>query len=118
MTHGSTLQNSASSLLDEHGMMTRGKFRGAHVSTVPSDYLQTLISANRDAIDLLQGELDRRAAIAEASQSVGERIVDAGFKSLAVKFHPDKGGDPATMRALIAAREKLREMLRDSGEAR
>jgi len=33
---------------------------------------------------------------------------DRAFRALAAAHHPDRGGDPATFRVLVAARETLR----------
>jgi hypothetical protein len=38
--------------------------------------------------------------------------LDLGFRALAHKFHPDKGGSCDAMRRLNEARERLRGMLR------
>lgn len=36
-------------------------------------------------------------------------LIDAGYKELALEFHPDRGGTPEQMAMLNRARERLRD---------
>ena len=40
-----------------------------------------------------------------------ERIIQAGYRQLAVQNHPDKGGNTTTMQEINAAHEKLKSMV-------
>jgi len=44
--------------------------------------------------------------------SAPDEVVDAAFKALAKKFHPDRGGDTKMMAQLAAAYQNIKEMRR------
>jgi hypothetical protein len=44
-------------------------------------------------------------------KELGLELIEAGYKLLAQKYHPDKGGDDASFRCLTNARAKLRRCL-------
>ena len=60
---------------------------------------------------MVSGELDRRAAIQNASESLVERIVSEGYRQLAKRAHPDAGGTAEDMKALGQAREWLKDRI-------
>jgi hypothetical protein len=90
-----------------------GKYYGKEVSDpeVPEDYLQWLIDANKKSIAAYQAELDRRTAAVDASLGMTEKIIQAGYRELAKKYHPDAGGDPTVFRELQGSYEQLKGVL-------
>jgi len=52
-------------------------------------------------------QLDQRAA----QRKLGHQLIDIGYRALAVKCHPDKGGSDAMMANLTAVRDRLRRCL-------
>src|SRR5215471_6511940 len=95
------------------GLLLFGKYRGFHVSSpeIPTEYLEWLLSAQETLIAQLKDELSRRERAAEENQSWAARIVQAGFRELAKRHHPDQGGKSEDMRDLIAANEQLKASL-------
>ena len=94
------------------GVLGWGKHKGQHIADIPADYLEWLIESSRATIAQLEAELDRRAMAEQASLPWAEKIVQAGFKELAKRVHPDVGGNTATMTELNNAREALLELAR------
>jgi hypothetical protein len=94
-----------------NGRVAWGKYEGQPLKDVPEPYLHFLIAGSQATVEQLQAELDRRAQIEEASQPTVRRIVDAGYRELAKRCHPDSGGDPDAMRELNAAVSALRALL-------
>lgn len=92
-----------------------GKYKGYDLSEVPDDYLRWLISTQEKRLDEYRHELDRRNAMRDAKLSWAERIVQAGYRSLAMQYHPDRGGSNELMREVISAHETLKTMLNGSG---
>jgi curved DNA-binding protein CbpA len=41
-----------------------------------------------------------------------EEIITAGFRALARRYHPDVGGDTATMQRLNAAYDRIRALVK------
>jgi hypothetical protein len=97
------------------GKIAWGKYRGASIADVPTQYLEFLLQSCEITIAQLQSELDRRSQVAEADMSWAEKIVQAGYVTLAKRFHPDTGGTENDMREVNAAVEKLRDLLRECG---
>lgn len=67
-------------------------------------------------IDAIQLEIKAREEkqIQQAANSWLEKIIIAGYRSLALKFHPDQGGDEDAMREIITAKERLLELAKSS----
>lgn len=95
-----------------NGRFLWGKYKGEPVRDVPDEYLIYIIGSSEATIDQLQQELDRRAQVASASQSWAQRIVEAGFRTMAKQHHPDHGGSHSDMQELNAAAAALREIVR------
>jgi len=53
----------------------------------------------------------RAAALPQGDTSWMGRIIQAGFRQLALQNHPDHGGDNKTMRELLGAKAELARML-------
>ena len=49
--------------------------------------------------------------VLDVSQRATEFEIKAAFRKLALKFHPDKGGDPEKFKALAAAYDVLSDPL-------
>ncbi|MFY9531246.1 MAG: J domain-containing protein [Candidatus Acidiferrales bacterium] len=93
-----------------------GKYRGEDIRTIPAEYLEFILESAQETIRDCTAELERRALVEEASLSWAERIIQSGYRELARRHHPDiHGGDGEEMRAVNAAAEALRELLRGSG---
>jgi len=92
-------------------VLTFGKYNGMPIESVPADYLEWLIETRKKDIRLYQDELDRRAAAELSSLTMVERIIQAGYKSLAKSFHPDVGGDANQFRELQGSYEQLKGIL-------
>ena len=82
---------------------------------MPESYLQFIIATNQNTIDAFQAELDRRSRAAEASLSWAQKIIEAGFRELVKKHHPDvnNGSGSAETREILATVDKLRELVRE-----
>ena len=50
--------------------------------------------------------------VLDVSQRATEFEIKAAFRKLALKFHPDKGGDPEKFKALAAAYDVLSDLLK------
>ena len=92
-----------------------GKYKGYDLQAIPDDYLEWLISTQEKTLTSYQEERKRRQDLQEAQLSYAERIVQVGFRTLAMQCHPDHGGNNESMRQVIAAHERLKELLRNSG---
>lgn len=91
--------------------MPFGKYKGLPLSQLPDDYIEWLIREFRPKEPLmtkLKMELQWRAP---APASMLE-VVNAGYKTLAMKYHPDKGGTNEQMKSLNNSVECLRRMLK------
>jgi hypothetical protein len=92
-----------------------GKHKGRDIRDVPADYLTWIIQQQQKTLEEYKQELTRREALSDAKLSWVERMVQAGYRSLATQYHPDHGGDNESMRQIIAANERLKDMLKKSG---
>jgi len=93
-----------------------GKYRGQDIQDVPLDYLEWL-AGTADLIKAAREEIERRKAAEEASLPVVEKLIRAGYLSLAKTCHPDVGGTVDAMREVNAAAELLRELVKRGTEA-
>ena len=114
--------------------MPFGKYLGEELSQLPLEYLQWL-AENVDLYGRLRQAVERelrnrqtywRRQAAEPPPPVDgvsvrvergdtalfREMVDAGFKALARKHHPDVGGDTATMQHVNRVAERLRQQLK------
>jgi hypothetical protein len=92
-----------------------GKYKGSDLRSVPDDYLTWIIEIQRNALDEYEAEQTRRQALLDARRSWAERLIQAGFRTLALQCHPDHGGSNESMRQVIAAQERLKDLLKMSG---
>jgi hypothetical protein len=95
-------------------IMPFGKYRGLDLADLPNEYLEWL--RTRDLREPLQSavedEIRMRKMPAGPTRKAAEEIVSTGYRALALKFHPDRGGDTAQMQAVNAAAGWLRGQLR------
>ena len=87
-----------------------GKYKGYNLSEVPQDYLFWLHDSTKQNIQAIEAELAYRSSSEDARMSWAERVISAGYRQLAIKHHPDAGGDSETMKEINLAVEKLRRM--------
>lgn len=92
-------------------VLSFGKYKDYDLREVPDEYLNWLIDSTSKNLDSYQSERERRDQEELASQSLAQRIIESGFRTLSKQLHPDQGGTDADMRELIATREMLRGRL-------
>lgn len=102
--------------------MPFGKYRGQPLSAIPGDYLAWLLTielwpATRQAV---ADEL-RRRGYSDAGQPQPEQsaeqlrsIVEHWYRAAALRFHPDRGGQPRDMVILNECKELLLAKLKQS----
>lgn len=89
-----------------------GKYRGRDITDVPDDYIEFMIISSEKTARLFHEEQDRRLAQREAKLSAMERIIQAGYRTLALQNHPDKGGNTAAMQEINFAHDRLKSIIR------
>lgn len=94
------------------GQLRFGKYAGYDLRDIPTEYLEWMITQSERTIRDFSAELERRQTFEDASLSMAERIVQAGYRALAKQYHPDFGGTNVQMQELNGTIEALREMLR------
>lgn len=102
-----------------------GKFKGSHVSIVPSDYLEFIERKKAEELEELWGHMEKRAIPTHRpkppqsvrltlpdwlNSPVFHAMVQAGYRKLALENHPDKGGDIKKMQTLNAANDLFKKM--------
>src|SRR5262249_31191757 len=97
--------------------MPFGKYKGHEVDSLPREYLrwltencalrEPLATAVEDALDA--GALARSSPLPAELKPTVREIISVGFRMLAMKLHPDLGGDHRQMVKLNAAREWLED---------
>ena len=92
-----------------------GKYKGCDLQQVPNDYLHWILETQKKTVAEYEAEQTRRQSLQEARLGWAERLVQAGFRTLAMQHHPDRGGSNESMRQVIAAQERLQDLLKKSG---
>jgi hypothetical protein len=100
--------------------MPFGKYRGIEVDALPEQYLtwlwencdlrEPLYSAVQEALGLEEEEDETPASgytLPAEVRAMAKEIVTTGYRQLALKMHPDKGGRHAEMVRLNRAKEWL-----------
>lgn len=103
--------------------MPFGKHRGQPVESLPCDYLLWLatIDLRSPLLEAVTNELHRRerpSTAPMAPRPPGDRLADviqAWYRHLAMKYHPDRGGSNAAMAAVTDGHEALVTLLRQEG---
>lgn len=94
-----------------------GKYRGCEIADLPENYLEWLLTIELKSglFDAVVIEINRRRFSRQHYQAKSEvpaapmvkEIVKAGYRALAMKYHPDHGGDGKKMVELNLTYEKL-----------
>jgi uncharacterized protein (DUF3820 family) len=103
-------------------IMPFGKHRGQPVASLPTDYLHWLVCNVRFQNDRLgqavRAELRRRGdetppedAMPGADRADLDALIKRWFAGLAMRYHPDRGGNHEAMVALNDAHDRLRELI-------
>lgn len=104
--------------------MPFGKFRGVLVADLPDEYLAWLKGLDdlreplRTVVEAEWGGRTAARAILEADPLPGdvrpwaEELVTAGYRQLAQRHHPDRGGTGTAMQLVNGAAEWLRRQIR------
>lgn len=89
-----------------------GKFRGAFLCDLPDDYLEWLliIELREPLRSAVFSEADARRFKTKYEDNnnapraaMVDELVSAGLRTLALKYHPDRGGNPEKMVAINTA---------------
>ena len=88
-----------------------GKYRGQDLMVVPRDYVEWLIESREKDLAIYKAELVRRDQAEAADQTDVEKIVQAGYRALVMKAHPDHGGSTNEFLALKNAKAQLDQIL-------
>jgi hypothetical protein len=99
--------------------MPWGKYAGELLEDIPAGYLAWIYEASSappDLRDAVREELGRRLSISRrpcrcAAPAQLAANVEAWFRSLAKRFHPDRGGSDRDMVVCNEAHEMLKEAL-------
>ena len=106
--------NGAEPSLPTTPRMPFGKHKGERLEDIPDDYLEWLllkIDLRADTRMHVEAEYRLRNGPPPSAGSLLD-IVNAGFRALALKYHPDHGGDSESMRLAIESCEFLKRMIR------
>ena len=96
--------------------MPFGRYRGELLCDLPDDYLDWLLGLDdlREPLRTrVAAEAARRARASErpiagpVDGDVAVAIVEAGRRALALRHHPDRGGDTRVMQAINSTADKL-----------
>jgi hypothetical protein len=106
---------------DEEAMvrMPFGKYRGQWLCEVPDGYVEWLRRLD-DLREPLRTEVAAEwtfrfatpATPSAAARQMADRLVQAGYRTLALDHHPDRGGDVGDMQTINAAVTLLRQLVR------
>jgi hypothetical protein len=98
--------------------MPFGKFRGTSLENLPDEYLFWLhgLSDLREPLKTFVDLAYQRrcepprqyAAPISFEDAQARELIEAGYRALAKKYHPDKGGDVRRMQEINATMERLR----------
>lgn len=101
-----------------------GKFKGFELADIDSSYLEWLldnIELRQPLLRMVQGELASRAQRGARPRTVPTavdrdlvgKIIEKGFRQVALSAHPDTGGDNGAMLKLNNAADWLRSRARE-----
>lgn len=90
--------------------MPFGKYEGDRLCELPEDYIEWLLGW-KGLREPLRSELKRELMFRAPPAASMMEIINAGYKTLAMKYHPDVGGTNEQMKTLNASVEALRRML-------
>jgi hypothetical protein len=102
------------------GAMPFGKFKGRRIADLPDAYVSWLLATNFLREPLRSAVLAEAVArglvggVPTASPARPRRVaevIEAGWRQLALRHHPDRGGDHGVMVEIIEARDFLRSLV-------
>lgn len=103
-----------------HLQLWFGKYRGWELEEVPGSYLAWMAdNMQRTSLrEVARGELRRRVGAKQTPDyqpqqldPITREMIEAGFRIIAKKYHPDLGGDVRKMQEINLAMERLRRWL-------
>jgi hypothetical protein len=91
-----------------------GKYRGLDLQDLPDEYLEWLftIELREPLRSAVEDEIAARRKPVGAGHRIADELVTAGYRVMAMRYHPDKGGDTQTMQLVNQAASWLRGQLR------
>lgn len=92
--------------------MPFGKHRGRPLSEIPADYLRWVLDNCDNITPRLRAEITRllNPAAEPPAGSLTTSVCNQWYRTMAVRFHPDKGGSHEAMKAVNAGRELLLQL--------
>lgn len=88
-------------------IMPFGKFKGCYVSELPIPYLEWLTDNINLREPLRTAVFDALEISTDSIQPVEPNKVKRIYRDLALKYHPDRGGDTTAMQAINEFYERL-----------
>lgn len=97
-----------------------GKFKGTFLCDLPGDYLAWLQTIElRDPLraaiftEAKERKFEHNNQISSVPHiAVVDELIGAGLRTLAMKYHPDRGGNPEKMVAINTAVDWMRSQVR------
>ena len=91
-----------------------GKFKGWHVEEVPLSYLAWIFESLTGKPEIREAALDeirRRVSVYElGTKPLSMERVKRVYRTLAMEFHPDRGGTKEAMQAVNEFYEELKQI--------
>lgn len=98
-------------------ILSFGKYAGRELQDVPRSYLRWLLRSSRQLVAAIEEELEeypdtRRlsAPPIEELPAISRELIEAGYRAMLLKRHPDAGGDHEAAVELNLAMEQLRKV--------
>jgi hypothetical protein len=108
--------------------MPFGKHKGWPLEALPTNYLDWLLglgtlreplaSAVRQERARRESGATSHSPLRQLDPAIAQEVIRAGYRQLALKHHPDHGGETATMQRLNGTVEALRQPLTAPGTQR
>lgn len=92
--------------------MPFGKYKGRRLADVPTGYLNWVLENCRQASPDLLMSIARVLHDAQPPETpLALPLCDQWYRTMSMRFHPDKGGNHEAMKAVNAGRELLLELV-------
>lgn len=91
--------------------MPFGKYKGDNLCELPEDYIEWLMGWD-GLREPLRSALKRELLFREPPPASMLDVINAGYKALAMKYHPDVGGSNEQMKLLNSSVESLRRIVK------
>lgn len=92
-------------------IMTFGKHKGKRLEQIPKSYLLWVMDNIPLQPTLLREFKKRLDLIDEPTTALSANIVGPWYRTLAVEFHPDKGGSHQEMKVVNRCADLLNELI-------